>query len=65
MNTKDYIYQIMIERLDEEYELVEEFENLEEAIKFAKTYGREHYRCIWIEEVDKKGNYIKTIEVEQ
>lgn len=65
MNTKDHIYQIIIERLDEEYEVVEEIENLEEAIKFAEDYGREHYRCIWIEEVDKKGNYIKTIEVEQ
>lgn len=65
MNKINNVYQIMIENHDEDFEIIEEFENLEEAIKFAETYGREHYRAIWIEEVDKKGNYIKTIEVEQ
>ena len=59
------IYQVMIENHDEDFELIEEFKNLEEAIKFAENYGREHYKCIWIEELDENGKSIKTIDVEQ
>lgn len=58
------IYQVMIEKMDEEFYIVEEFDNLEEAEKFAENYGREHYKAIWIEKTNEAGDFIGKIDVE-
>lgn len=58
------IYQVIIENHDEDFEIIEEFENLEDAKKFAENYGREHYRAIWIEELDREYNFIREVEVD-
>ena len=64
MNTINSVYRIMIEKMDEEFYIVDETTFLEDAMIIAKNYGREHYKAIWIEELDKYGNVVKEIEVE-
>lgn len=63
-NTINSVYRIMIEKIDEEFKIIEETTFLEDAMLIAKTIGRENYKAIWIEELDKYGNIIKTLEVE-
>lgn len=64
MNTINSVYRIMIENFDEDFEIIDETTFLEDAMLIAKSYGREHYRAIWIEELDKYGNKVRDIEVE-
>ena len=64
MNTINSVYRIMIENFDEEFEIIDETTFLEDAMLIAKNYGREKYKVIWIEELDKYGNVVKEIEVD-
>ena len=64
MNTINSVYRIMIENFNEEFEIIDETTFLEDAMLIAKNYGREHYKVIWIEELDKDGNLVKEIEVD-
>lgn len=64
MNTINSVYRIMIENFNEEFEIIDETTFLEDAMFIAKNYGRERYKAIWIEELDKDGNLVKEIEVD-
>lgn len=64
MNTINSVYQIIIENIDEEFEIIEETTFLEDAMLIAKNIGKERYKTIWIEELDKNGNKVRDIEVE-
>lgn len=64
MNTINSVYRIMIENFNEDFEIIDETTFLEDAMLIAKNYGREHYKVIWIEELDKDGNIVKEIEVD-
>lgn len=64
MNTINSVYRIIIENFDEDFEIIDETTFLEDAMLIAKNYGREHYKVIWIEELDKDGNIVKEIEVD-
>lgn len=64
MNTINSVYVIWIENFDEDFEVIDETTFLEDAMVIAQNYGREHYRCIWIEELDQYGNKVRDIEVE-
>ena len=58
-------YQVVIENFDEDFELIEEIEDLEKAIEFVKKYPREKYKAIMLYKVDTKtGKHIKEIEIE-
>lgn len=65
MNTINSVYRIMIENFDEDFEIIDETTFLEDAMLIAKSYGREKYKVIWIEELDKYGNKVRDIEVEE
>lgn len=64
MNTINSVYRIMIENFDEEFEIIDETTFLEDAMLIAKNYGKEKYKVIWIEELDKYGNLVKEIEAD-
>ena len=64
MNTINSVYRIMIENFNEDFEIIDETTFLEDAMLIAKHIGRENYKAIWIEELDKYGNVVKEIEVE-
>lgn len=55
-------FQIVIETIDEEFELIAEYKDEKEAINFAQNYPRERYKAITIYEVDKNGNDIREVE---
>ena len=64
MNTINSVYRIMIENFNEEFEIIDETTFLEDAMLIAKSIGKERYKTIWIEELDKNGNKVRDIEVE-
>lgn len=48
------MYEIYIETLDKDINIIDEVETLEEAIKVARSYQDNPNRVIWIEHEDKK-----------
>lgn len=57
------MYKIMVEYWNEDIDVIDEYKTLEEAIGQAKSIAYK-YKCIWIEQVDKKDNFIKEWEIE-
>ena len=55
------MYQVVIERFDEEFEIMEECLNLEDALESAKKIPREDYKSLRIDKIDEKGNLVKVI----
>lgn len=58
------IYQIIVEKWDEDIDIVDEFDTLEDAMKKAKAI-KYKYKAIWIEQLDEEDySMIKEIEVD-
>lgn len=58
------IYQIVIENWNEEFEIVDEVINVDEAIKIAKNYPIEKYKSIMVWLINKQtGEKIEDVEV--
>lgn len=57
-------YQVVIEDWEEEFEIIEETNDLEKAISFIKQVPIETYKTIRIDELDENDKLIKVIEIE-
>lgn len=58
------IYQIVIENWNEEFEIVDEVINMDEAIQIAKNYPIEKYKSIMVWLINKQtGEKIEDVEV--
>jgi len=57
-------YEVEVERINEEIEIIAETNDLEEAIEIAKKTPRENYKAIGINVIDPDGRLIKKIELE-
>lgn len=56
-------FEIIIETFNEEFEVIDETETLEEAMKIAKEYPIEKYKSIFIHQIDYDGGVMKVYEV--
>lgn len=57
-------FEIIIELFDEEFEVIDETDDLNEAMNIAKKYPKEKYKSIMIHEIDYDGGIMKVYEVE-
>lgn len=57
-------YEVVIEDWEDEFEVLEETDDIEKAIEFIKQVPVETYKTIRIDELDENDKLIKIIEVE-
>ena len=58
------MFEVVIENINEEFEVIYETERLDDAIEFAKKTPKETYKSIRIDMIGKDDKLIKIIELE-
>ena len=57
-------YEIVIEKMDEEFEIIEQTNSLEKAIEIVKKIPKENYKAIFINQIGEDDRLLKQIEIE-